>query len=165
MAQLATSFDPRTVEPQKAFEPLSRGDYDVMVVNTSVERTKADNGSMLVVELEVQSGPHTHRKVFDRIMLENPNVQAVEIGQRQLSGLCHATGWLQPLTDSDVLHGRMCVARIGIETDKSGKYQDKNKVVAYTAHGVKQAAAQGAPVLVTQAASSQPAAKKKPWEK
>lgn len=161
MAQLATAFDPTSVEPQKAFEPLPRGDYSVMVVNTSVEKTKAGDGSMLAVELEVQAGPHARRKVFDRITLDNPSVQAVEIGQRQLSGLCHATGWLKPLRDSDALHGRTCVAKVGIEVDKNGKYADKNKVVAYTSStdGLK------ALVPATNGVETPATPAKKPWEK
>jgi hypothetical protein len=130
MPDIGGTFDPTTVEPQKAFEPVPRGDYDVMVLETSVVPTKAGDGSMLNVELEIQNGPFARRKVFDRINLANKSVTAQEIGQKQLSGLCHAVGWLKPLTDSDVLHGKTCRARIGIEKG-DGTYQDKNKVSAY----------------------------------
>lgn len=162
MAQLAQSFDPTSVEPQKPFEPLPRGDYDVMILDTRVKPTKANDGSMLEIDLEVQTGPHANRKLFDRITLENKNTQAVEIGQRQLSGLCHAVGYLQPLTDSDVLHGRSCVARVGIEKGE-GQYQDKNKISAYSAKGAKAVpvSSRGAPAI-----AAAPAARKgMPWQK
>jgi hypothetical protein len=116
-----------------------------MILSTDVATASTGNGSFLKVEHEVASGPYQGRKVFDQITLENVNPQATEIGQRQLSALCHACGWLDPLTDSDVLHGRTLRAKVGIDPErtdqKTGKtYGARNKIVAYILPGQNGAA-------------------------
>src|SRR5687768_12467580 len=140
MAQLGYAYDPRAYEPEARPEPFPAGRYAFMVTSTDVRRTKAGDGSYLVVEHEVQGGQHHKRRFYNQVTLENPNPQAVEIGLRQLSALCHAVGYLEPLTDSDVLHGRTGEAEVVVEPagidQKSGKaYDAKNAVKRYVLPG------------------------------
>ncbi len=140
MAQLGVAFNPRDYDPDTRPEPFVSGRYRFMVMTTDVVRTKSGDGSYLKIEHEVQGGPNQGRKFFNQITLENPNVTAVEIGQRQLSALCHSVGYLQALVDSDVLHGKSCEADISIEPagkdPKSGKeFAAKNVVKRYILPG------------------------------
>ena len=48
-------------------------------------------------------GPYKGRKLFDRLNLVNANPVTVEIAQRTLSAICHATGRMQ-VQDSEELH-------------------------------------------------------------
>lgn len=55
-------------EERKAFDPLPEGNYPVTVINA--EETVAKTGTPgVVLELEVQSGKHQGRKVWDRLWL------------------------------------------------------------------------------------------------
>lgn len=141
MAQLPNYYDPNQHEPDTGRpDPFPDGRYRFMVLATDVKRTRAGDGSFLVIEHEVQGGPYDRRKFFNQITLENPNVQAVEIGQRQLSALCHAVGFLQALTDSDALHGRSGEVEIGTEEESFDKttgkrYPAKNVVKRYVLPG------------------------------
>jgi hypothetical protein len=150
MAALGTSYDPRNYEPDSGRpDPFPDGQVRFMILGTDVRRTKAGDGSFLVVEHEVQGGPYSGRKWFGQITLENPNVQAVEIGQRQLSALCHCVGYLRPLVDSDALHGRSGEAEVGTEpagTDKSGKpFAAKNVTKRYILPEAANGAARASP--------------------
>ena len=60
-------------------------------------------GKYLWLMLDILEGPQQGRKVFDQLNLVNANPTTVEIAQRTLSAICHATGRLQ-VNDSDELH-------------------------------------------------------------
>ena len=83
-----------------------------------------------------------------RINIQNHNPVAEQIGQKQLSGLCHAVGVLQ-LQDSTQLHNKPL--RIRVKVTKDDQYGDKNEVNGYEA--LPQGG--GAPVVPTRAAVPQ----------
>lgn len=171
MAALGYAYVPTDHDPDTRPDPFAAGRVTFMILNTDVKRTKTGNGSFLWLELEVQGGPNAGRKWWDQITLDNPNPQAVEIGQRQLSALCHSVGYLQPLTDSDVLHGKSGEAEVGIEPagiDKSGKsFSAKNVTKKYIVPGAAGGATASRPAPANgNATQAAPAAapKKKPWQ-
>ncbi len=67
------------------------------------------------------------RKVFDRLNLVNASAQTVEIAQRTLSAICHATGRLQ-VQDSEELHLIPMIADVTVKPPKNG-YGESNKVL------------------------------------
>jgi hypothetical protein len=146
MPALGVSYNPTDYDPNTRPDPFPAGKYRFMILETDVKATRAGDGSYLAVTHEVQGGPHNGRKFFNQITLANPNLQAQEIGQRQLSALCHTVGYLRPLTDSDVLHGLSGEADIGVEPagrdPKTGKeFAAKNVVKRYIVPGEAGAAA------------------------
>ncbi len=48
-------------------------------------------------------GPYKNRLLWSRLNLDNPNAQAVQIAQGELSAICRAVGVMQP-KDSIELH-------------------------------------------------------------
>ena len=66
------------------------------------------------------------RKLFDRLNLVNASAQTVEIAQRTLSAICHATGRMQ-VQDSQELHLIPMIADVTIRPPKNG-YGESNKV-------------------------------------
>ena len=88
--------------------------------------TKDGGGQYLWLELDVLEGPLAGRKLFDRLNLVNASAQTVEIAQRTLSAICHATGRLQ-VQDSDELHLIPMIADVTIKPPKNG-YGESNKV-------------------------------------
>ena len=67
----------------------------MQIVASEMRPTKDGGGQYLWLELDVLEGPLAGRKLFDRLNLVNASAQTVEIAQRTLSAICHATGRMQ----------------------------------------------------------------------
>jgi hypothetical protein len=126
MANLGTTFDATTIEPAKGYEVLPPGKYPAQIVNSETRVTKDGMGQYLYVEIDVLDGPYKGRKLFDRLNLVNANPQTVEIAQRTLSAICHATGRMQ-VQDSEELHLIPFIADVQVQPPKNG-YGESNKV-------------------------------------
>ncbi|MCA0944531.1 DUF669 domain-containing protein [Salipiger pacificus] len=128
MVALRNHFDANNVEPDTPFDPLPNGDYDVMIMNTSEKPTAKRDGSFIEIEMQVEGGQFNGRKLWDRLNLNNASQKAVEIAERQLSAICHATGVMN-LTDTEQLHGRMVRCRVVVDNEPG--YAPKNVVKGY----------------------------------
>ncbi len=126
MANLGGTFDASQVDPSQPQELLPPGDYRVQIINSEMRVTKTGTGQYLWLEMDVLDGPHAGRKLFDRLNLINPSQQAVEIAQRTLSAICHATGRMQ-VKDSEDLHFQPVIVKVTV--GKSGY----NEVKGYKA--------------------------------
>ena len=134
MAQLGGMFDATQVEPQGDYTPIPPGDYTVQIVTSQMVETSNRNGHMLKLELEILDGEHAGRRLYDRLNLENPNRQAVEIAQRTLSAICHAIGKLS-VQDSEELHMQPMTAVVAIKAPSTGRdgktYAASNEIKTY----------------------------------
>lgn len=126
MANLGATFDATGVDPVKPLEVLPPGRYPAQIVNSDMRLTKDGMGQYLNLEIDVLEGPYQGRKLFDRLNLVNANSQTVEIAQRTLSAICHATGRLQ-VQDSEELHLIPFLAVVQVQPPKNG-YGESNKV-------------------------------------
>ena len=177
MARLNYEFDANSVEPQAPREVLPAGDYLAQIVKSEMMPTKSGDGSTLTLELEVVSGPYERRRIWDRLNLDNPNAQAVEIAQRTLSAICHATGVLR-VSDSEALHFKPMLVKVSVKPagpDNRGVEREaQNEVKGYrpatgAATAPRQQAqdsrpAQRAPQQQARTASA-PAASGPPWRR
>lgn len=134
MAQLPEIFDSSKVEPKQSFSPLPAGDYLVAAEASDIKETAAKTGKMLTFTFTVLEGQYKGRKVFERLNIINPNPQAVEIAQSQLSALCRAAGVVK-LLDSAQLHGIPVVAVVKYVPPKNG-FDEKNEIKTYKAASV-----------------------------
>jgi hypothetical protein len=131
MADLGQIFDPAEVpEDNRSFDPLPMGDYLCQILESDVVKTKAGDGEILKLTLEVVDGPYERRRIFETLNIRNPNPNAQAIAQRALADLCQACG-LGVIRDSEELHFKPFLARVAIETDKTGQYEPKNRVKRY----------------------------------
>jgi hypothetical protein len=132
MAQL--NFDARTVAPAEAPEAIPAGWYNARVTNSEMKPTSDGSGAYLQLELTILDGEFANRKLFDRINLQNKNPVATEIGYRQLSAVCHATGVIQ-VQDSQQLHGIPLKVKVSLRPagpGADGKHYDaSNEVKGY----------------------------------
>jgi hypothetical protein len=149
MAFLGNTFDANSVEPSAPREIIPPGEYVVQIVESEMAETKAGDGQMLKLTLDIIDGPHTGRKLWDRLNLVNRNAQAVEIAQRTLSAICHATGKLQ-VSDSEQLHFIPMIAVVKVKPagdDKQGIHREaRNEVGGYKpANGATRTAPAAAP--------------------
>ena len=167
MAYLGGTFDASQVEPQGDYTPIPPGEYVVQIISSEMVETSSRNGSMLKLEIEVIEGDQAGRKIYDRINLDNPNAQTVEIAQRTLSAICHATGKLS-VQDSEELHNLPMVAVVKVDPPRVGKdgkkYGASNSVKTYKAlaNGAASAPAASAGGFKPKPAAS---AKAAPWKR
>lgn len=83
-------FDARSVQPQQGVGGHPPGRFPFQITNTYVKPTKDNTGAMLIVELTSDVG-----RIENRYNIFNQSAQAVDIAQKELSALCHATGIYQ----------------------------------------------------------------------
>ena len=102
MANL-NGFDANNVDPATDFEPLPAGKYIAVITDSEMKPTKAGTGHYLQLTFQVVDGQFKNRLLWSRLNLDNPNRQAVQIAQGELSAICRAIGVLQP-KDSVELH-------------------------------------------------------------
>lgn len=126
MANLGATFDATGIEPLQPLEVLPPGKYTAQIVNSEMRLTKDGTGQYLYLEIDVLEGPYKGRRLFDRLNLVNTNSQTVEIAQRTLSAICHATGRMQ-VQDSEELHLSPFLAVVQVQPPKNG-YGETNKI-------------------------------------
>ena len=163
MARFDTSFDATSVEPTTAQELLPAGKYRAQIVESEMRVTKNGMGQFLWLMLDILEGEHKGRKIFDQLNLVNPNPTTVEIAQRTLSAICHATGKMH-VSDSEELHLIPMTIQVKVRPPKTG-YGESN-AVAYLPPDRAAAARAAKPAS---AAPATPAAPPKmasaPWNK
>ena len=156
MAQL--NFSAEGIDIRSNYEAIPAGDYESMVTASEMKSTKDGTGQYLELTVEIQSGQFQGRRLFDRLNLSNRNPKAVEIAQKQLAQLCHATGVLQ-VQDSQQLHNRPIVMKVAVRNDL--ERGPSNEIKGYKAKGTTQ---QAAPFQAPRAAApAAPAAAPLPW--
>ena len=126
MARFDTSFDATSVEPTTAYELLPAGKYRAQIVESEMRVTKNGMGQFLWLMLDILEGEHKGRKIFDQLNLVNPNPTTVEIAQRTLSAICHATGRMH-VSDSEELHLIPMTIQVKVKPPKNG-YGESNAV-------------------------------------
>ncbi len=127
------NFDATQVEPSQPFEVIPPGDYKVQIVDSDMRPTKDGNGQYLWLESEILEGEYQSRKLWSRLNLVNQNQQAVEIAQRELSALCHATGKLH-VADSNELHFVPVIAVVKVRPAK-GDFDASNEIRSWKPAG------------------------------
>jgi hypothetical protein len=97
------NFNAADVEPSTGFDAIPAGKYQVIINESEMKPTKTGNGQYLWIEFEVTTGEYKGRKLWTRLNLENPNIDAVRMARADLSAICRAVNVLNP-HDSVELH-------------------------------------------------------------
>lgn len=158
MANLGFNFDANAVQPTESFDVLPAGYYPMMIIDSEMKPTST-GGQMLVLTCEVIDGPNKGRRIWERLNLINNNQKAVEIAQRSLSGLCHATGEMN-VQDSQQLHHKPVIGQVKVDPAQNG-YDASNSIKSWLPYSAENQAKCGgvqAPAATTaQAPSGAPA--------
>lgn len=167
MALLNQTFDATQVDPQQPFEVIPAGKYVAQIIDSEMRGNKAGTGSYLWLELEIIEGEYTGRKLWDRLNIDNPNPQAVEIALRTLSAIGHATGQLA-FSDSEALHFRPMLVTVRLRPAANG-YDASNEIRGYQpadgAAAAPSAPATPKPAAAPKAAAPAPAPAAAPWKR
>ena len=126
MARFDTTFDASGVEPLTGYELLPAGDYLAQIVESEMRPTRSGTGEYLWIGMDILEGQYQGRKVYDQLNLVNQNPTTVEMAQRTLSAICHATGELH-VSDSEDLHFKPMTIRVSIRKPKDGG-QERNQI-------------------------------------
>ena len=110
MADL-NGFNAHNVDPATDFEPIPADKYLAVITDSEMKATKNGNGYYLELTFQVIDGPYKNRLIWERLNLHNPNEQAVQIAQGELSAICRAVGVMQP-KDSIELHNLPLLATV-----------------------------------------------------
>ncbi len=106
---------------------LPEGWHPMRIDETAYEETKSGNGHFIKLTWEVQDGVAKGRKHWTRLNVDNPNKDAVEIAERELTSICRATGVLR-FRDPRELQGKRALVKIVHRTRKDTG--DKEAVAA-----------------------------------
>lgn len=163
MARFDAAFDASSIDPTTAYELLPAGKYRAQIVESEMRATRNGMGQFLWLMLDILDGPHQGRKIFDQLNLVNPNPTTVEIAQRTLSAICHATGRMQ-VSDSEELHLIPMTIQVTVKPPKNG-YGESN-AIRYMVPDPSPAAPQAAKAQTAVAAAAAPARMAAaPWNK
>ncbi len=87
---------------------------------------EAPGFGFLWLMLDILKGEHKGRKILDQSNLVKPNSTTLEIAQRTLSAICHATGRMH-VSDSEELHLIPMTIQVGVKPPKDG-YGERNTI-------------------------------------
>lgn len=164
------NIDLNDVKPADSFDSLPAGTYMALISASEMKATKAGTGEYLQLTMTIIDGEYEHRKLFDRLNLNNPNQTAVDMAKRTLASIGHAVG-VWPPQDSAELHDIPLMVKVEVETERDPVTKQvtrtSNVVKGYSAVAQAGAAAASraaaAPVQhAAPAAASKPAL---PWAK
>lgn len=79
-------FDARSVAPQQAGDKHPVGIFDFQITNTYLKPSKDNQHLMLLVEFSSPAG-----RIERNYIVDGASAQAIEIANKQISALCHAT--------------------------------------------------------------------------
>jgi hypothetical protein len=113
------NFDASKVDPSAPPDVIPSDKYTVVVSASQEKSTKSGNGTYLEIEFTVIDGEYRGRKVWDRLCLNHPSQQTVEIARANLSAICHAVGVMRP-RDSSELHNIPLVINVKVKKDEAG---------------------------------------------
>ena len=152
----AIDFDVTAYEAQpigSSWEPLPPGDYTACVTSTELKPTKAGNGEYIELTIEIMDGDYSGRKIWERLNVNNPSEQTMQIARSQLNQLATALNQL-PLKDTD----QLLEIPFTLTLDIDRKDNTRNRVMGYSA-------ASSAPRVAAKPAPAAASPAKKPWER
>lgn len=139
------------------FSPLPNGDYEMVLVDSSIKATKAQDGHYMNLRFDVSNGQNAGRVIFIIVNVNNKNPKATGIGLGQLKNLVTAAGkerWYEQLKTCNswedaeahlnTLHSTIAnipvIGKVTVKRDET--YGDKNDIKSFSkAQSVAPAAA------------------------
>lgn len=133
MASLGKKFDATAHDTeQRDYEELPNGIYKMEIEASEVKETSSGSGTILkTTNVVIEPEDYAGRKLFNNYNLENKNVQAQEIGQKQFAALCRAIG-VSEVEDSEELHFHAFTVKVGLgKASKDGQYPARAEIKRY----------------------------------
>jgi hypothetical protein len=151
--QFTTAGIDLSAAASRDYSPLPKGSYEAMVIDSAIKATKSGDGQYIELTIQIISGDHSGRRLWERLNISNPNKQTEEIASKALGQLCVAVG-VDDMEDTEQLHDMPFI----VELDIDRKDPTRNKIWAYKGiEGLPKVAA------AKPAAAAAPAKSARPW--
>ncbi len=142
-----SGFNAAQVEPSVSFEPIPAGKYVAVIIDSQMKATKAGTGQYLELTFQIVEGEYENRCLWARLNLDNPNPQAVQIAQAELSAICHGTGVMAP-NDSSELHNLPLMIKVACRK-RSDTGDIVNEIKGYSKRELVTACAESTPPWIS----------------
>ena len=131
MAMLPSVFNSNEHEKMADFEPIPENLYMLEIVKSELKENSKKTGKILKLQMKVidENGKYAGRLIFVDLNMVNPNIECVQIAQRELASICAACG-LEMIEDSVELHNIPFIAKVGIKAADAG-WPAKNSIRKY----------------------------------
>ena len=168
--QLPEDFVPENQEGN-SWDLIPDGEYVAEIVEASVTQPRNGDGFYIALTWKIADGDYQGRYIWQRITFLHSNEQAQSIGRKTLKDLCVALGVQEHVEDVEVFLFKPACVKVGVEKDKTGQYDEKNKVkrvlptIAVSAPAAQTAKPQGAtpkPAASSKSNSARPSGSA-PW--
>lgn len=142
-------------------EPIKLGWYLCTIVSFELGATKAGDGQVLTMTLQVDESQHPQeggRKLFERMNIHNPSQTAQNIARGTLRKIGECVG-VPVVTNTDLLCSQKLLVKVGFQAAK-GEYKARNVIDDYKPVGglaTAAATAGAAPVVVAPVNAAGPA--------
>jgi hypothetical protein len=150
------------------FMSLPAGDYHVRITQADIQPTRAGDGQLIKLRLDVLGPTYQGRVLFKHINIQNRNADAERIGRKELRSIMTALGLTQ-LTDTDQLINRQMLVKVKVIKSKNPEYGDANgNENTVSGYGAITGSVVPAPAFAAPkppAAPVTPAPGKAPWER
>ena len=77
---------------------------------------------------KISEGEYEGRQVWQRVTFTHSNEQAQSIGRKTLKDLCIALNITEHVENISVFLFKPMRVKVGVEHDKTGQYDDRNKI-------------------------------------
>ncbi len=131
MADLGGTFDPSAVKDDRQLIP--DGEVLAQIFESDLIDNKSGTGKIAKFGWEIINGQFQGRKLWTQENVSHSNVQAQEIGQRNLKRICEGAG-VGPIRNTEDLHFKPMLIKIGHDEAKNG-YDASNKILGYKFYG------------------------------
>lgn len=120
MANINMTLD--NYEAQDGFDLLNAGWYEAEVIDSEIK--EGAKGPYILWTFQIQGKPN---RVWEIMSLGS------EVSLQRLKSMAQCCGHKNPnfIADTDELHGLACRVRLKIEKDKTGEYEDKNRISSF----------------------------------
>ena len=133
MPELPSVFNVNDHEPAGDFSPLPDGEYLAHIVKSEIkncgENAKDPNGKYISLRYDIIDPKAKGRVIFDNLNVINKNKTACDIANSRLRSICDAVGITGQLTNTESLHGKPLLLKIGTKP-ATEKYPAGNKIMA-----------------------------------
>src|SRR5262249_23063154 len=99
MSENEFDFDPQTEEGSQPFELVPKGKYTAEVVDAAIVDIKSGRGQMLKLAWVISGGDYDDRRIFQQIIVQHDNEDAMKFGRQRIKDLCDACGIRERVTD------------------------------------------------------------------
>jgi hypothetical protein len=110
------------------YTPIPAGEYTAEIIEATITQPKSGNGHMLALIWKILDDGFESRQIFKQLCYQHSNPTTQDIARRMLKDICVALEINEQVTDPEIFKFKPARVRVGVEIDKYGQYDDKNKI-------------------------------------